>query len=85
MAASCSSHVTEPDLRGVLAAVARDGRRALPIITARGADPDHPTLPGFPEGRYLKLLVAAVKNEPIPHRADRGGAHTHRTGQAPPR
>lgn len=49
--ASCSSHITEQDLRSVLP-------RDLRIVEARGAGGDHPTLPGFPEGNYLKLLIA---------------------------
>jgi 23S rRNA (cytosine1962-C5)-methyltransferase len=56
--ASCSSHVTESDLRAVLARAA--GSRPVAVVEARGAAADHPTLPGFPEGRYLKLLVCAV-------------------------
>jgi len=60
VSASCSSHVTEADLRGVLAAAAAEVRRGVRVIEARGAAGDHPTLPGFPEGRYLKLLIAVV-------------------------
>ncbi len=56
--ASCSSHVTEADLRAVLAAASSG--RDVRVIEARGAAADHPTIPGFPEGRYLKLLVAAA-------------------------
>lgn len=59
--ASCSSHVTEADLRGVLASASTaHAERDLRIVEARGAAADHPTIPGFPEGRYLKLLIAAV-------------------------
>lgn len=60
VSASCSSHVTEADLRGVVAAAGADTGRRLRVIEARGAAGDHPTLPGFPEGRYLKLLIVAV-------------------------
>jgi 23S rRNA (cytosine1962-C5)-methyltransferase len=49
--ASCSSHVTEADL---LALCARPGLRLRAIA---GAASDHPVLPGFPEGRYLKFLL----------------------------
>jgi len=48
--ASCSSHVTEADLIGL----------ALPDLRLRaiaGAASDHPVLPAFPEGRYLKFLL----------------------------
>jgi 23S rRNA (cytosine1962-C5)-methyltransferase len=58
--ASCSSHVTELDLLGCLASAAgRAGRR----VRARhilGAASDHPVLPGFPEGRYLKFFLCDV-------------------------
>jgi len=54
--ASCSSHVTEADLLGVLASAARgQGVRVRAIL---GAASDHPVLPAFPEGRYLKFLLA---------------------------
>ena len=77
--ASCSSHVTEPDLRGVLAEVGAAAGRPLVVVEARGHDPDHPTLPGFPEGQYLKLLIAVAGRE-IPLRRERGRGHT----QPPP-
>ena len=50
--ASCSSHVTEADL---LEAVA--GAAALRLRATAGAASDHPVLPAFPEGRYLKFLL----------------------------
>ena len=53
--ASCSSHVTEADL--LAAAAAPDLRLRL----AAGAASDHPVLPAFPEGRYLKFLFFDVK------------------------
>jgi 23S rRNA (cytosine1962-C5)-methyltransferase len=33
------------------------GRSDLRVLELRGAGPDHPTLPAFPEGRYLKFVV----------------------------
>ncbi|MBP6633514.1 MAG: class I SAM-dependent rRNA methyltransferase [Kofleriaceae bacterium] len=54
--ASCSSHITEDDLRDCLAGVERD----LRIVHAAGPATDHPTLPAFPEGRYLKFLWAVA-------------------------
>jgi 23S rRNA (cytosine1962-C5)-methyltransferase len=38
------------------ASLARDDLRALEL---RGAGADHPTLPAFPEGRYLKFVILA--------------------------
>ncbi len=54
-AASCSSHVDVAAFLSTLddAALERD----LAILEIRGAGPDHPTLPAFPEGRYLKFAV----------------------------
>ena len=53
--ASCSSHVTEPDLLGLAAGIG-----ALRLRLAGGAGSDHPVLPAFPEGRYLKFLFFDV-------------------------
>jgi 23S rRNA (cytosine1962-C5)-methyltransferase len=56
-AASCSSHVgRDAFLRTVEAGAADAGRRfALTEVTGAGAD--HPTLPAFPEGDYLKFAL----------------------------
>jgi len=51
--ASCSSHVTEADLLGLLP---RDVGCDLRIRATAGASSDHPVLAAFPEGRYLKFL-----------------------------
>ena len=48
--ASCSSHVTEADLLGLVA------DPELRLRASAGAASDHPVLPAFPEGRYLKFL-----------------------------
>jgi len=53
--ASCSSHITEADLLEQLAGLAVDG--TLRLRVAAGAASDHPVLPAFPEGRYLKFLL----------------------------
>ena len=64
--ASCSSHVTEADLIEVaaVAAVTPHGPAAsahdvrhLALRVCAGAASDHPVLPAFPEGRYLKFLL----------------------------
>jgi 23S rRNA (cytosine1962-C5)-methyltransferase len=57
-AASCSSHVDATAFLGTLDD-ATLGRDDLSIVEARGAGPDHPTLPAFPQGAYLKFVVLA--------------------------
>jgi len=58
--ASCSSHVSPDAFLTVLRdAAARAGRRVR-VLAQRGAGPDHPVIPGFPEGRYLKMIIAHV-------------------------
>lgn len=54
--ASCSSHVTEADLLGAAAELGAD----LRLRFSGGAGSDHPVLPAFPEGRYLKFLFFDV-------------------------
>ena len=55
-ASSCSSHVTAEDFLGTLddATLGSDRLRLREIF---GQPADHPTLPAWPEGRYLKFAV----------------------------
>lgn len=57
-AASCSSHVDAETFASTLddAALETD---ALRLVALHGAPADHPMLPAFPEGRYLKFAVLA--------------------------
>jgi 23S rRNA (cytosine1962-C5)-methyltransferase len=55
-AASCSSHINAEDFVGTLDDVAL-GRGDLRLVDLFGQPEDHPTLPAWPEGRYLKLAV----------------------------
>ncbi|MBK9260833.1 MAG: class I SAM-dependent rRNA methyltransferase [Polyangiaceae bacterium] len=55
-AASCSSHVTMEEFVGTLDA-ATLGRDDLSVVAIHGHAPDHPTLPAWSEGRYLKMVV----------------------------
>ena len=57
-AASCSSHVGMDAFLTTLDDASL-GRADLRVLELRGAGPDHPTLPAFPEGRYLKFVVLA--------------------------
>jgi 23S rRNA (cytosine1962-C5)-methyltransferase len=58
IAASCSSHVNAEEFAGTLDDAAL-GRSDLRLLEMHGPPADHPTLPAFPEGRYLKLAVLA--------------------------
>lgn len=58
VAASCSSHVGLEDFAATLDDAAL-GRSDLRLLELFGPPADHPTLPNFPEGRYLKLAVLA--------------------------
>ena len=56
-AASCSSHV---DMGAFLGTLDDESTGAeLTILETFGPPPDHPTLPAWPEGRYLKFVVTA--------------------------
>ena len=58
--ASCTSQVSPEDFCNVLGeAAARAGRR-VQVIHEAGHAPDHPVPASFPEGRYLKFVVARV-------------------------
>jgi 23S rRNA (cytosine1962-C5)-methyltransferase len=57
-AASCSSHITQEDFLSTLDARVLNHRN-LKLVSAFGPPEDHPTLPEFPEGRYLKFMVLA--------------------------
>ena len=52
--ASCSSHITETDLLTIAA------RPLLRLRVSAGAATDHPVLPAFSEGAYLKFLLFDV-------------------------
>jgi 23S rRNA (cytosine1962-C5)-methyltransferase len=56
-ASSCSSHVTMEHFLGALRDAGTQARRRLRILEMRGQPADHPTLPVFSEGRYLKFVL----------------------------
>jgi 23S rRNA (cytosine1962-C5)-methyltransferase len=57
-ASSCSSHVSAEDFVTTLDDAAT-GRLDLSLVALHSNPWDHPTLPGWPEGRYLKFAVLA--------------------------
>jgi len=57
---SCSYHVSERDLLGVVSDAAHDNRRNLRILESRTQAKDHPILCSVPETGYLKCLIFIV-------------------------
>ncbi len=64
ISASCTSQVGPEQFRAMLAEAATQAQIRLQIIHEAGQPADHPVPAGFPEGRYLKLVVA--RHLPIP-------------------
>src|SRR5262249_55623404 len=56
-AASCSSHVSAEDFLGTLDDAVL-GERFV-VREVHGQPADHPSLPAWPEGRYLKFVILA--------------------------
>ncbi len=54
---SCSHHVSEADLLGVLAEAALDARKTLRVLERRTQASDHPILLTVPETMYLKCVI----------------------------
>jgi 23S rRNA (cytosine1962-C5)-methyltransferase len=57
---SCSHHVDEATLLGVLADAALDAGKTLRILERRTQGRDHPVLLSVPETLYLKCVIAQV-------------------------
>jgi 23S rRNA (cytosine1962-C5)-methyltransferase len=60
LAASCSSHVRRETFEKTLLDGARKAGKILQVLERHGAPADHPRLLAFPEGDYLKVVVARV-------------------------
>jgi 23S rRNA (cytosine1962-C5)-methyltransferase len=58
LAASCSSHVDAREFEAALAQGAGKARRVLQVLERWSAPADHPRLLAFPEGDYLKVVLA---------------------------
>ncbi|HEU5090632.1 MAG TPA: class I SAM-dependent rRNA methyltransferase, partial [Roseiflexaceae bacterium] len=56
--ASCTSQVGPEDFKEMLAAAGSQANRRVQIIHEAGQPRDHPVPAHFPEGRYLKFVVA---------------------------
>jgi 23S rRNA (cytosine1962-C5)-methyltransferase len=59
--ASCSSHVSRRDFLASIEAGAADAHRRFRLHTVRGAGEDHPVVPWFPEGDYLKFAMGTLE------------------------
>jgi 23S rRNA (cytosine1962-C5)-methyltransferase len=59
-AASCSSHVTAPGFIETVVSGCADAGRRFEVQEVRGAGADHPVIPQFPEGDYLKFIVGII-------------------------
>jgi 23S rRNA (cytosine1962-C5)-methyltransferase len=57
---SCSGHMEDLLFQKIVADAALDARRQLKILRWLSQSPDHPVIASFPEGKYLKGLMATV-------------------------
>jgi 23S rRNA (cytosine1962-C5)-methyltransferase len=60
-AASCSSHFGKDEFLASIEAGARQAGRRWVLESVHGAGFDHPVLPAFPEGDYLKFAIGRVR------------------------
>jgi len=58
---SCSNFIDEDIFHRIVLAAARDAGVDLALLARLEAGPDHPVLPGHPEGHYLKGLLLVKK------------------------
>jgi len=60
MTSSCSSRISEDDFFHIVRRAAASARVNVRILASNLHPPDHPVDPAFPEGRYLKSILARV-------------------------
>jgi 23S rRNA (cytosine1962-C5)-methyltransferase len=58
---SCTGRVTMEQLQLQLALGARDANRRAVVVDRCFQGPDHPVVAAFPEGLYLKVLIARIE------------------------
>lgn len=58
---TCSHHVQDADLRGILAAAAFDAKRRVTVLEWHHQPPDHPVLATMPESEYLRGYLLRVE------------------------
>ncbi|MCX7803915.1 MAG: class I SAM-dependent rRNA methyltransferase [Planctomycetota bacterium] len=54
---SCSGNVSEQEFERAVGAAAVAAGREMAVVERRGPAADHPGIPGFDQGRYLKCLI----------------------------
>ena len=57
---TCSHHMQDAELRGVLAEAATDARRKVRVLEFVHQPPDHPVLVTMPESEYLRGYIVRV-------------------------
>jgi 23S rRNA (cytosine1962-C5)-methyltransferase len=58
--ASCTARITPDEFHGVLRSAAQQAGVTVQTVNEAGHAVDHPVAAAFPEGRYLKFLLARV-------------------------
>ncbi len=58
---TCSHHMQDAELRGVLAEAAADAKRKVQVVEFCHQPPDHPVLVTMPESEYLRGYVLLVE------------------------
>ncbi len=58
---TCSHHMQDADLRGVLAAASTDAKRRVRVLEFCHQPPDHPVLLSMPESEYLRGYILRVE------------------------
>lgn len=58
---TCSHHMQDGELRGVLSAAASDARRRVRVLEFCHQPPDHPVLVSMPESEYLRGYILCVE------------------------
>jgi 23S rRNA (cytosine1962-C5)-methyltransferase len=84
-ASSCSSHVGKDDFLESITAGARLAGRRWVLEGLYGAAFDHPVLPAFPEGDYLKFATGRVLRENVRRMSETGDGFRHGRRQSPAR
>lgn len=58
---TCSHHMQDADLRGVVAAASADAKRRVQVLEFCHQPPDHPVLVTMPESEYLRGYILRVE------------------------